>query len=514
MSTVVFDDIQRPIDPDRHDSSESLSFESLFNGQAGRKPRRSGKRRKTQRAKKQRPLETGSWADDPIQMYLAQLGETPLLTRRQEIALARQIEVNRRRFRRDLLQCGWILRRSVGLLQKINTGELPVTRYVQFGVSDHLEKAQIQGRLPHHVRTLEELLRRNQADYRQAVDPRRSRSARQAAWQRLIRRRRRAVRLVEELGLRIEHLEPRFQKLSRQARRLGELRTEIDRLRAKGVPLESWREQAKEYRRLLRTTQQTPRGLERRVARLEESLSKYRQGKRELCQRNLRLVVSIAKKYRNRGMAFLDLIQEGNAGLMRAVEKFEYRRGFKFVTYATWWVRQAVTRALADQGRLVRVPSHMGTEIAKVQRAVAQLLHEQSREPTLEEVAGAVGATPDEAKRALESRRLPLSLDQPVSSTDDDRFGDLLPVESEEPATGASRQMLRGRLRELLGTLSYREREILNLRYGLGDGYSYTLEEVAGIFRITRERVRQIEARAFRKLQQPERISELAGFLD
>ena len=240
-----------------------------------------------------------------------------------------------------------------------------------------------------------------------------------------------------------------------------------------------------------------------------------REGREQLTSANLRLVVSIAKKYIGRGMSFLDLIQEGNAGLMRAVDKFEYRRGFKFCTYATWWIRQAITRAVADQSRTIRIPVHMVETMSRVRNVSRELLQELGREPTIEETAKRAGTAIDEARRVLAMSRYPISLDRPVGNSEDSHFGDLLPDAGvESPANGAAQEMLRGRINKVLKTLSYREREIIKLRYGLGDGYSYTLEEVGHIFKVTRERIRQIEAKAVRKLQQPCRSQELVGFLD
>jgi RNA polymerase primary sigma factor len=270
-----------------------------------------------------------------------------------------------------------------------------------------------------------------------------------------------------------------------------------------------------EFRNILVAIQETPVSLRNRVRILKHVYSEYQQAKRELSEGNLRLVVSIAKKYRNRGLSFLDLIQEGNAGLMRAVDKFEYRRGFKFCTYATWWIRQAITRAVADQSRTIRIPVHMVETMSRVRNVSRQLLQELGREPTIEETARRAKTTVDEARRVLAMSRYPISLDRPVGNSEDSHFGDLLPDGgAESPASGASQEMLRSRISRVLKTLSYREREIIKLRYGLGDGYSYTLEEVGHIFKVTRERIRQIEAKAVRKLQQPSRSQELVGFLD
>ena len=251
------------------------------------------------------------------------------------------------------------------------------------------------------------------------------------------------------------------------------------------------------------------------MAYLKQIYAQYQDAKRGLSEGNLRLVVSIAKKYRNRGLSFLDLIQEGNAGLMRAVDKFEYRRGFKFCTYATWWIRQAITRAVADQSRTIRIPVHMVETMSRVRNVSRKLLQKLGREPTIEETARASETCVDEARRVLAMSRYPISLDRPVGNSEDSHFGDLLPDGcARSPAIGATHGMLRNRIAKVLKTLSYREREIIKLRYGLGDGYSYTLEEVGHIFKVTRERIRQIEAKAVRKLQQPSRSQELVGFLD
>jgi RNA polymerase primary sigma factor len=270
-----------------------------------------------------------------------------------------------------------------------------------------------------------------------------------------------------------------------------------------------------EYRNILRLTQESPTSLRNRVHYLKQVYAHYQEAKRGLSEGNLRLVVSIAKKYRNRGLSFLDLIQEGNAGLMRAVDKFEYRRGFKFCTYATWWIRQAITRAVADQSRTIRIPVHMVETMSRVRTTSRKLLQKLGREPTIEETAHASETCVDEARRVLAMARYPISLDRPVGNSEDSHFGDLLPDSgAKSPSIGAAQGMLRNRIAKVLKTLSYREREIIKLRYGLGDGYSYTLEEVGHIFKVTRERIRQIEAKAVRKLQQPSRSQELVGFLD
>jgi len=464
------------------------------------------------------PLDSGeneSWSDDPVRMYLTQMGEIPLLTRAEEIGLASKIEVTRTAFRRKLLACDYVIRSAVKVLGRVHRGELPFDRTLQVSVTDRLEKEQILGRLPHNLRTLDILLERNAEDYRIATSKLARAVQRRAAWIRLSRRRCRAVQLVEELGLRTQRIEPMIGQLEQFSNRVHELKTAIQRKKKSGKSLTDRKALLVEYRNILRALQETPTSLKNRVRDLQAVYSEYQRAKRGLSEGNLRLVVSIAKKYRNRGLSFLDLIQEGNAGLMRAVDKFEYRRGFKFCTYATWWIRQAITRAVADQSRTIRIPVHMVETMSRVRNVSRQLLQKLGREPSIEETASAADCSIEEARRVLAMSRYPISLDRPVGNSEDSHFGDLLPdAGAESPAIGAAQEMLRGQIVKVLKTLSYREREIIKLRYGLGDGYSYTLEEVGHIFKVTRERIRQIEAKAVRKLQQPSRSSELVGFLD
>jgi RNA polymerase primary sigma factor len=456
-----------------------------------------------------------SWSDDPVRMYLTQMGEIPLLTRKEEISLARRIEITRAAFRRKLLACDYVIRSAIKVLNRVHRGELPFDRTVQVSVTDRLEKEQILGRLPHNLKTLERLLERNAEDYRVATSKNYKPQVRRAAWHRLSRRRCRAVLLVEELGLRTQRIEPMIGQLEQFSERIDDLKCKLEIMKAEKRSLAERKPLLVEYRNILRALQETPSSLRNRIMDLKKIYSEYQRAKRGLSEGNLRLVVSIAKKYRNRGLSFLDLIQEGNAGLMRAVDKFEYRRGFKFCTYATWWIRQAITRAVADQSRTIRIPVHMVETMSRVRNVSRQLLQRLGREPSIEETARSAECSIDEARRVLAMSRYPISLDRPVGNSEDSHFGDLLPDSgAESPAIGAAQEMLRGQISKVLKTLSYREREIIKLRYGLGDGYSYTLEEVGHIFKVTRERIRQIEAKAVRKLQQPSRSAELIGFLD
>ena len=253
----------------------------------------------------------------------------------------------------------------------------------------------------------------------------------------------------------------------------------------------------------------------RRFELLKRAMGVYDDAKRALSSGNLRLVVSIAKKYRNRGLSFLDLIQEGNTGLMKAVEKYEYRRGYKFSTYATWWIRQAITRSIADQARTIRIPVHMIETMSKLRVVQKRLLQIHGREPNIAEMAEAADIPVDEAERVMKIAKHPISLDRPIGDSEDSYFGDFIEDEgSDNPVELAGQGMLKERIGDVLDSLTFREREIVKLRYGIGDGYTYTLEEVGRIFRVTRERVRQIEAKAIRKLQHPIRARKLSGFLE
>jgi len=452
--------------------------------------------------------------DDPIRMYLSQMAVIPLLSREEEIAMAKKIEITRKRFRRSVLACDFAMRKTVETLKKVYRGELPFDRTIKVSLTERLTKEQIQARMPYNLQTLDCLLEANRQDFERLIRKSTLPDERATIRRAFLRRRRKCLQLVEELSLRTRRVQPLIEQLSGFADRLEEIRGRLKVIGSDPLHRDESANLRHELRDLMLLTQESPRSARKRVEAIERQYAEYEEVKRELSSGNLRLVVSIAKKYRNRGLSFLDLIQEGNTGLMRAVDKFEYRRGFKFSTYATWWIRQAITRAIADQARTIRIPVHMIDVLSKLRNIQKRLLQELRREPTTEEIARRAGLELDEVKRVLDIGRHPVSLDRPVGDGEDCSFGELIEdVQSDNPVRNASNGILRQKIEALLKTLTYREREIIRLRYGLGDGYTYTLEEVGRIFKVTRERVRQIEAKAVRKLQHPVRSQQLAGFL-
>ncbi len=456
----------------------------------------------------------GRKIDDPVRMYLTQMGEIPLLTREQEISLAKKIELTRMAFRRKVMECDYCARTAVEILQQVDDGSLPFDRTMKMGSSEMPVRTTLKNRMPMNLTTVTKLLDKNADYFSQSLTVKTIEDAR-LPLKHMHRNRRKVATLLEELGLRTSRVQPMMKKLQSIQQKMHQLELIIHNGPTRDYVVEDIDAMKQELVGLQELVLETPRLLDKRLRSIEAVFSQYEQAKRELSGGNLRLVVSIAKKYRNRGLSFLDIIQEGNTGLMRAVDKYEYRRGYKFSTYATWWIRQAITRAIADHARTIRIPVHMIETMSKLRTVSKNLMQELGREPTLEEIAEVAGMTLAETRRVMKISKHPFSLDRPIGESEDSYFGDFIEDErAESPVQSATQEMLRDRIDQVLKTLTYREREIIKLRYGIGDGYTYTLEEVGRIFKVTRERVRQVEAKAIRKLQHPVRARKLEGFLD
>jgi RNA polymerase primary sigma factor len=399
--------------------------------------------------------ELNLWADDALGLYLHQMASTPLLSRRQELELAQRLERLRSRYRHAVLWNWSVIAQVVDTFELIQAGRLSLDRSVDVISGLGLTSESIRARLPRNLRRLHELL----------------------AGRRGRRQLREAVVLAEELSPRTELLDQWANDLRRQAGR-------TDRL-------------------------------SRQVRVLNQRHDLYLQARRELAQANLRLVVSIAKRYRGRGLPFGDLIQEGNGGLMRAVDRFDHRLGFKFGTYATWWIRQGVTRALADHGRTVRVPCHQVSVLTTIDRVRGDLTTRLGRAPVEEEVARALKITQEELRALCVAGRTPLSIDEVFAGDEENSWASFISTPDEfGPGEEADQHLLRERVAEVLRSLTPRDREVIELRFGLKDGKSRTLDEVGHILGVTRERVRQLEARSLLRLRQPERrdrLSEFAG---
>ena len=436
--------------------------------------------------------------DDPVRMYLTQMGEIPLLKREEEIALAKKIELTRMAFRRKVLENDFCIQQAVDTMQAVADGRMPFDRTMKISTTESMAKATIVRRLPTNLATVRKLLELNQSDWTLWRDGRTPAAVRKTVKERINQRRRRAATLLEELSLRTSRITPMLRKLGGMGSKMRQLQEELKR-DGKTLPADEVEAMKEESEGLTDLVVEIPEDLRQRVNEARKVYGEYEDAKRRLAGGNLRLVVSIAKKYRNRGLSFLDIIQEGNTGLMRAVDKYEYRRGYKFSTYATWWIRQAITRAIADHARTIRIPVHMIETMSRLRNISKKLLQSLGREASIEEIASEADMPVSEARRVMKISRHPISLDRPVGESEDSYFGDFIEDEKvDSPVSTTSSEMLKDRIEGVLKTLTYREREIIKLRYGIGDGYTYTLEEVGKIFKVTRERVRQVEAKAIR----------------
>ncbi len=455
--------------------------------------------------------------DDPVRMYLKQMGQVPLLTREQEVQISKRIEDAENEVKKIIYSFGFAAKEHVALAEKL-LFQPPKERFDRVILDKKIDSR------AEHLRDLRKVVRRVraldvEADHKyaawQAATSNTQRRRAYAAFRKADQRLQATFgkffykqKVIEEMALVAENVQD---KIKLGLRLLGEGKSErntalqpavVDSEERKLAALEEFvRLPCADYLKV--------------YERLQYWMAKALLAKTEMVEANLRLVISIAKKYTNRGLSFLDLIQEGNMGLMKAVEKFEYRRGYKFSTYATWWIRQAITRSIADQARTIRIPVHMIDTINKLMRAQKRLLQDFGREPTPEEIADDIQQPVERVRAVLKMAQQPISLQSPVGDADETSFGDFIEDKStENPSERTSFSLLRDKLTNVLCSLTERERRVLELRFGLGDGYSRTLEEVGRQFNVTRERIRQIEAKALRKMRHPTRIRQLHGFLE
>jgi len=444
--------------------------------------------------------------DDPVRMYLKQMGQVPLLTREQEVEISKRIEEAENMVQKSMNRFGFIARAHLELAKKLAEGGERFDRVILDKKIESRER--YMKMLPRLCKQVEQ-----QSD---AIGQQYAQIARNSG-----RKDAKRLKAFEKSVSSLQRLYPRFyfkQKVTEEFVHLAdEHYRSLSALKEDGAkrPRSADAAPATKIHEIETTLWLTADEYVTQYQELKNWLRKALRAKTEMVEANLRLVISIAKKYTNRGLSFLDLIQEGNMGLMKAVEKFEYRRGYKFSTYATWWIRQAITRSIADQARTIRIPVHMIETINKLMRVQKQLVQEYGREPTPEEVAEEILLPVDRVRAVLKMAQQPISLQSPVGESEETNFGDFIEDKgAENPSDMTAIVLLKEKIKDVLETLTERERQVLEQRFGLVDGYSRTLEEVGRQFRVTRERIRQIEAKALRKMRHPTRIRQLEGFLE